>query len=423
MLIKRQQKDKNVRKLYRVLAPVAVIAVGTAGIVALNATAPKPDKKEETVRSISMFVEPVISRAVTLTVSTQGEVRPKTEIDLISQVSGRIKQVDNNFVDGGSFKAGQSLVKVEDEDYQYAVTIAESTVAEATAQFARTRADANIVAKQWEKWVDGIPTDLALRKPQVAQATAKLKAAEANRDKARLNLKRTKISVPFTGRIRSKSVDIGQYVSLGTKIGRVFATDVVEIRLPLSDHQLSTLNLPMAFQATSDNAPRVILSATLADKTYEWEGKLVRTAAAIDPQTRMLYAVAEVKDPYGAAAINGMPLAVGLFVNATIEGRAFDNGIVMPRAALRAGSKAYVVTDDNKLSIREVTILSSSPDGVIIGSGVESGERVVISPVRTAINGMAVQALSSDGEIVPKADSDAETEIVSQTVAATATGK
>ena len=411
------------RKLFRILAPVAVIAVGTAGIVALNATAPKPDKKEETVRSISMFVEPVTSQAVTLTVSTQGEVRPKTEIDLISQVSGRIKHVGDNFVDGGSFKSGQSLAKIEDEEYEYAVTVAESNVAEATAQFARTRADADIVAKQWDKWVDGIPTDLALRKPQIAQATAKLKAAEANRDKARLDLKRTEISVPFTGRIRSKSVDIGQYVSLGTKIGRVFATDVVEIRLPLSDHQLSTLNLPMAFQATSDNAPRVILSANLAGKAYEWEGRLVRTAASVDPQTRMLYAVAEVKDPYGASAVDGMPLAVGLFVNATIEGRAYDNGIVMPRAALRAGSKAYVVTDDNKLSIREVTILSSSPDGVIIGSGVTSGEQVVISPVRTAIDGMAVKALSSDGVIMPEAGSETETEAVSETPTETATGK
>lgn len=415
------------RKLYRILAPIAVLATGVAGIVALNATAPKPDKKEETVRTVSMFVEPVVSRAVTLTVSTQGEVRPKTEIDLISQVSGRIKQVDKNFVDGGSFELGQALVKVEDEDYNYAVTVAESNVAEATAQFARTRADADIVAKQWEQWVDGIPTDLALRKPQIAQATAKLKAAEANRDKARLNLKRTEISVPFTGRIRSKFVDVGQYVSLGTKIGRVFSTDVVEIRLPLSDHQLSTLNLPMAFQATSDNAPRVILSANLAGKSYEWEGRLVRTAASIDPQTRMLYAVAVVKDPYGAAAINGMPLAVGLFVNATIEGRAFDNGIVMPRAALRAGNKAYVVTSDDKLSIRDVTVLSSSPDGVIIGSGVETGEQVVVSPVRTAINGMTVKPLIPGGETTSEidvaSDGEATTEPATEVTTDTAAGK
>lgn len=415
------------RKLYRILAPIAVLATGVAGIVALNATAPKPDKKEETVRTVSMFVEPVVSRAVTLIVSTQGEVRPKTEIDLISQVSGRIEHVGENFVDGGTFQLGQALVKVEDDDYEYAVTIAESNVAEATAQFARTRADADIVAKQWEQWVDGIPTDLALRKPQIAQATAKLKAAEANRDKARLNLKRTEISVPFTGRIRSKSVDVGQYVSLGTKIGRVFSTDVVEIRLPLSDHQLSTLNLPMAFQATSDNAPRVILSANLAGKLYEWKGRLVRTAASIDPQTRMLYAVAEVQDPYGAAAKDGMPLAVGLFVNATIEGRAFDNGIVMPRAALRAGNKAYVVTSDDKLSIRDVTVLSSSPDGVIIGSGVETGEQVVVSPVRTAINGMTVKPLILGGETTPEIDvasvGEVTTEPTSEATTDTAAGK
>ena len=386
------------RKLYRILTPIVVLAHGVVGVVALNATAPQPEKKEETVRTVSMFVEPVISRAVTLTVSTQGEVRPKTEIDLISQVSGRVEQVNVNFVDGGTFNKDQTLVKVEDDDYEFAVTIAESNVAEATAQFARTRADADIVAKQWDKWVDGTPTDLALRKPQVAQATAKLKAAEANRDKARLNLGRTEISVPFKGRVRTKGVDIGQYVSAGSKIGRVFSTDIVEIRLPLSDQQMAILNLPLAFQATEDNAPRVILSADLAGKAYSWEARLVRTAASIDPETRMLYAVAEVKDPYGAAATDGMPLAVGLFVSAKIEGRAFDNGTVMPRAALRPGSKAYVVDSQDKLSIRDVTILSSGPDGVIIGSGVEAGEKVVVSPVRTAINGMIVKPLSPEGE-------------------------
>ena len=406
------------RKLYRILAPVAVLAVGAAGVAALSATAPKPEKKEETVRTVSMFVEPVVSQTVTLMVSTQGEVRPKTEIDLMSQVTGRVRYVNENFVDGGTFLKGQTLVKVEDDDYGFAVTVAEANVAEATAKFARTRADADIVAKQWDKWVDGKPTDLALRKPQVAQATAKLKAAEANRDKARLNLKRTEISVPFKGRVRTKGVDIGQFVSVGTKIGTVFSTDVVEIRLPLSDHQLSTLNLPMAFQATKDNAPRVILSADLAGKNYSWEGRLVRTAAAVDPETRMLYAVAEVKDPYGAAAKDGMPLAVGLFVNAKIEGRTFDNGIVMPRAALRAGSKAYVVDSENKLSIRDVTVLSSSPEGVIIGSGVEAGEQVVVSPVRTAINGMTVKPLTSESD----AAEDTEDPSV-EPAAETATGK
>ncbi len=404
------------RKLFRILTPIAILATGAAGVVALNATAPKPEKQEETVRTISMFVEPVVSKAVTLTVSTQGEVRPKTEIDLISQVTGRVKSVSDNFVDGGSFKYGQSLIKIEDDDYEFAVTVAEANVAEATAKFARTRADADIVAKQWEKWVDGIPTDLALRKPQIAQATAKLKAAEANRDKARLNLERTNISVPFKGRVQTKSVDIGQYVSAGSKVGRVFSTDIVEIRLPLSDQQLATLNLPMAFQATKDNAPNVTLSTTLAGKKYSWTGRLVRTAASIDPETRMLYAVAEVKDPYGAAAVDGMPLAVGLFVSATIEGRTFEDGTVMPRAALRAGSKVYVVSTDNKLSIREVTILSSSPDGVIIGSGVGVGEQVVTSPVRTAINGMTVKALAPDGSTIGEP-------IVEENATETAVGK
>ena len=185
-----------------------------------------------------------------------------------------------------------------------------------------------------------------------------------------------------------RSVGVGQYVNVGFKLGRVFATDKVEVRLPLTDRQLTELNLPIGFVATAGNGPKVSLRANLGGGDHVWEGRIVRTHASVDQQTRLMYAVAEVVDPYGKLNDRGMPLAVGLFVTADIEGVKPQNALVMPRDALRSEDKVYVIKDD-KLEIRTVDVLSTSTEQVFVTAGVEPGEKVVTSPVRGAHDGMA----------------------------------
>jgi multidrug efflux pump subunit AcrA (membrane-fusion protein) len=156
----------------------------------------------------------------------------------------------------------------------------------------------------------------------VAEARARLKAAQADLEQTRLNLERTAISLPFAGRLVSTRVDVGQYVAPGSVLGRAFATDVVETRLALSNAQLAALGLPIGFSASPGQGLPVIFSARVAGMDQRWQGRLVRLDASIDPDTRMLYGSAEVEDPYGAnVSDQGMPLAVGLFVTASIQGR------------------------------------------------------------------------------------------------------
>lgn len=380
----------------RVVTPIIVMVVGIALIVTMAILAPKPEKKEDAPRVISAFVERAESKPITLMVKSQGEVSPKTEVDVISQVSGRVVSISQTFVPGGAITPGDVIVEIDPTDYQFAVTNAEARVAEMQARFSRTQADADIVKRQWEEWGDGEPSDLALKKPQLAEATANLKAAESSLSQARVNLERTKIRLPFSGRVREKMADIGQVVSTGSKLGRVFSTEVVEVRLPLSDSQLAQLNLPLAFQANAKNAPKVTLSANIAGKNHQWTGRLVRTAAAIDPRTRMIYATVEVQDPYGMGMSDDMPLAIGLFVDASIEGRSLENALVIPRAALNTGNRVYVITNDNKLEIRTVEVLLSDPEMVVLVSGINAGEMVATSPLRNVVDGMTVVAIKSD---------------------------
>jgi multidrug efflux pump subunit AcrA (membrane-fusion protein) len=179
----------------------------------------------------------------------------------------------------------------------------------------------------------------------------------------------------------------------------VFATDSVEIRLPLTDGELATLGLPVAFQASDDTpGPQVDLSASVGGQMRHWAGEVVRTDSAIDSQTRTMSAIVEVADPYGAAAeAAGAPLAIGLFVSADITGRQIDYAYALPRSALRGADMVYVANLDGTLSIRNVTVADSTVDRVIVTAGVQEGERIVTSPLRAAAEGMLIRALDQNG--------------------------
>jgi RND family efflux transporter MFP subunit len=376
---------------------VLVLALGIGVVQALIATKPEPEKKDDTLREVSLYVDEVRSETVTVSVTTQGEVRPKTEIDLVPQVSGRIVFLADEFAEGAEFGPNTTLVKIDDAEYRLSEVRAEARVAEAHTKLEEELATAKIKQEQWaDRRNKGEPTPYALNEPQVAEARAKIRSAEAELAEARLNLSRTEVKVPFQGRIRERSAGVGQYVAAGARLGRVFSTDKIEVKLPLTDTQLVELNLPIGFMANGNNAPEVDLKAMVGNVEHVWRGHIVRTLAAVDQQTRLIYAIAEVTDPYGAATSDNMPLAVGLFVTAEIAGVKPQSAFVIPRVALRSADKVYVVNDEGELEIRTVEVLSTSADRVLLTSGVADGEQIVTSTIPAAIDGMKVQALIRD---------------------------
>lgn len=385
------------KKLLKIISPVLVLVVSIGIVQGLSAAKPEPEKKEEAQRLVSLYVDEVKSDTVTISVQTQGEVRPKTEIDLIPQISGRIVGISDAFAEGAEFNPGETLIKIDDTNYKLAVVRAQARVAEAEVALQRELANAKIKKEHWlDKTNAGEPTPYALNKPQVMEAEAKLLSAESDLKEARLNVARTEINVPFLGRVREKNVGIGQYVTAGTRLGRVFSTDTVEIRLPLTDSQLAELNLPMGFMADAFNAPVVQFSSRVGNREHVWNGRIVRTHASVDQQTRLIYAIAEVEDPYGLGADHGAPLAVGMFVHADIAGVNSQSALVLPRLALRNANKVYVINDENRLEIRTVEVLSTSEDTVLVSNGVKVGDKVVTSTIPAAVDGMEVRAITRE---------------------------
>jgi RND family efflux transporter MFP subunit len=378
--------------LLRFTGPILVLAVGIGLFALLKAAAPAPETEETRARPVTVYTQ-VVERADTvLSVQTQGEVRARTGIELTTQVSGRVISASNEYIEGGRFDADTVLLKIEDTDYRLALREAEAAVAAAELGVQQALADADVAQKQLRNATNA--SELALKKPQIEEARARREAALAALEQARLNLERTAVRLPFTGRVASTAVHVGEYVAMGNPLGRVFATDEVQVRLPLNDQQLSALGLPIGFTADNGNAPTVMLSAEVAGRQHRWQGQLRHIDAAMDSATRLIYATAIVDDPYGAGrSEDGMPLAVGLFVNAQIEGRTVRDAVRIPSHGLRPGGQVFVVNSSGLLDIRQAEVEHLSTDYAVISEGLAPGERLVVSALRNPISGMALATI------------------------------
>jgi RND family efflux transporter MFP subunit len=328
-------------------------------------------------------------------VETQGTVRPRREIKLVSQVAGRVEAVSPHFAEGGFFGAAEQLVKVEDIDYQFVIARAESQVAAARQRVAEEQGRTLQARREWRDLGSEQGNALFLRKPQLASAQAALKASEADLAAARLDLDRTAISAPFNGRISEKNVDLGQYVTPGSVIATVYDTDVVLVRLPLTGRQVALLDLPLNYDnvaADGVGGASVTLRARFANKMWEWQGRIVRTDANIDENSRVVYAVAEVDQPFAREeGSERPPLAPGLFVNAIISGRQLPRVSNLPRSALRSDGSVMIVDAQQRAQVKQVSILQSDAEQVWV-QGLDGGERVIVREPILTVAGMAVVA-------------------------------
>jgi RND family efflux transporter MFP subunit len=341
-------------------------------------------------------------------VRANGTVMPRTQSDLVPQVSGEVVWVSPALVSGGFFDAGDPLIKIDPRDYEAALESARAAVARAQSEFARARTERD---RQRELAQRGVASQA-----QIDDANNAFRVAEAQRREARANLERaereldrTQIRAAYEGRVRSENVDVGQFVTRGTAVAQLYAVDFAEVRLPIPDRELAFLELALrsraaeeAAEGAADSGPEVLLHAEFAGRKQTWRGQIVRTEGEIDPRTRVVHVVARVEHPYA----EDPPLAVGLFVSAEILGRSEASAFVVPRTALREGpdgDEVLVVDAENRVRFRPVGVLRERRGEVVIGSGLREGERVLVSPLGTAVEGMLVRVV---GDVPPQAADD-----------------
>ena len=391
-----------------ILLPIAILILGLVGTLALVRSRPPVETQPVEVLAPLVRVVEIEQRSVSLDVTAQGTVLPRTETTLMAQVAGEIVAVAPSFETGGFFRRGEVMVSLDRRDHEIALERAEARVAQNQLRVVLERAESQVAAEDWRDLGQGEADPLVLREPQLAEAEAAVAAAEADVKKARLDLERTRIRAPFDGRVRTKHVDLGQFVVPGQAIAGVHAIDYAEVRLPVPDDELAFVDLPFGFSDGPDGAgPPVQISARFAGRRHAWQGSIVRTEGELDATSRMLHLVARVEGPYRRGDDpERPPLAVGLFVDATIAGRTLADAVLLPRSALHEAGQVLVVDEDNRLRLRDVDVARVDSETMVLSGGLKEGERVCVSQLDVVVDGMEVRTVAAElgGELRSEED-------------------
>lgn len=360
----------------------------------------QPEQSDISEAVLLVETRQLVPTSTQITVQSQGTVEARTRTTLVSEVSGTVVEVSPAFVPGGFFRRGDMLLRVDDADYQAALSRSEAALASARSALQLEQGQADVAQREWDRLPPDqqariVGKDLYLRKPQLAEAEARLVAAEADLEEAKRDLARTRILAPYDGLVSSKSADIGQYINAGSTLAETFAIDYAEVRLPIPETRLAWLDLPGATAlATSDmeGGPSVTLSSDIGGSVQQWEGYLSRTEGVLDTRTRVLYAVVRVQDPYGVHdSGREVPLRVGTFVNASIAGSVLENVYVLPRHTLQGNNIVWVADQENRLRSRTVQVVTVNGDEAYVSEGFEPGDRLVLTRMENPLNGMAIQ--------------------------------
>ncbi|MEM7282926.1 MAG: efflux RND transporter periplasmic adaptor subunit, partial [Pseudomonadota bacterium] len=343
----------------------------------------------------------VFGQEYTVRLQSYGTVQPRTQSILVAQVTGQVVSINDDFREGGYFEKGDVLLTIDDRDYAADVRIAEASLMDARQALAEAAARSEQALQDWQRLGNpGEPSDLVLRKPQLAAAEARVISARSALEKTRLDFERTKIIAPFDGRVLRQLVDLGQVVGNNTQVAEIYSTDTVEVRLPLRNSDLAFIDLPENYrnsapeEATSQ--PNVTLRSSLG-ANEAWQGEIVRAEGAIDPTARQLHVVAEIDDPFGADNIGRSPLKIGEYVTAELEGKTLTDVILIPNGTIYQGSYVYVVENDLLLR-RDIQIAWQNEEHSIIANGLANGDTLVTTPLGQVTSGLAVRLLNgSDG--------------------------
>ena len=324
-----------------------------------------------------------------ISVRTQGTVEPVRRVGLVAQVSGKVESVSDRFLDGRFFKAGDILLQLEKADYEFAIARARAQEAAAAQRVAEERGRNLQAQREWRELGTSEANDLFLRKPQLRAAEASLAAAQADVAAAELALERTTVRAPFDGRLEKKSVDLGQFVAPGTTLAQIYATERVEVHLPISDSQLALLELPL-FETAVEAYPEVVLSARFGGERWQWPGKIARVEASIDRDSRVTFAIAEVSNPFGESGSQRPPLTPGLFVEASISGKPIQQSVELPATALRGDNTVLLVNENSRLERLPVELLRREQQRVWV-RGISAGAQVVAEQSSLLAAGAAIE--------------------------------
>nr|WP_231617983.1 efflux RND transporter periplasmic adaptor subunit [Pseudoalteromonas sp. NZS127] len=377
-------KECLVASKKQIILPFAVLIGGIALAFAFSTMKTPPEEKPEQDTRPLIATQHVHLDAITLDVKSYGIVKPKDKTELIAQVGGQVISVAGQFVEGAFVKQGDILARIDPNDYEADLIEAQAGLAQASSALEIERAQAHVAKAEWERIKadasDAIASQLYLRKPQLAEKMARYRSAQASVKRANRNLERTYIKAPYNAIINERSISLGSVVNQGSRLGALSAIAVAEVRLPVADNELQ-------FLSNGGINANVTFSTQYAGKQTTWQAKIIRSEGVVDQKSRMSYLVAQLATPY---ANNSQPLRFGSYINATIEGRALDNAIIVPHHLVK-NNKIAILNNNLTLSFKTLNIIREQNGMIIANQGLNEGDQLITSALEYPTEGMAVK--------------------------------
>ena len=369
--------------------PIIIISLGI--LICSLLIRCSPEIKPDEVKRIIPVVDSMLlkSRDMNIIIDSQGTIIPRTESQLYPEIRGEVIFVSSKLDEGSSFNKGDVLLRIDSRDYELDIKTAEASLDDARIALSIMLAESNFEREQWEISNSGVASDLRLKIPQLKKAESTVEAAEANLEKLKRNLDKTTIRAPYDGLVRKKNVDRGTVIGPGYLIASIYAINYLEVKLPISDEDLSFLDIPLdGSQINKSKQPKVILSGSLGGENINWEGSIVRMEAEFDSKSRMAILIARVSDPYKYK----FPLRVGQYVQAEITGKNYKNLYIVDRELIKNNNQVVTInTIDSTLEYLDINILRYIDDSALINKGLIDEVTICTTNLDIMYNGMKIR--------------------------------
>ncbi|MFP4128470.1 MAG: efflux RND transporter periplasmic adaptor subunit [Desulfonatronovibrio sp.] len=384
------------RNLFKIIIPVVILILAGALTMFMVKQRSAPQRVQEKEQHVLVRVLEAEFENRNSVISSTGTVREVREAEISAEVSGRIEYVSEQLLPGKVLDKGEVIVRVDDRDYRFAIQNARAEVARAELELARIESSAAVARREWEMFQDKDtekPAPLVLYEPQLKNARAALDSARARLEQARLNLERTVIRSPFVSLVRSQNAAPGRYITPGSPVTVLAEIEKAEVIVHLPQSDVRWIDIP----GPEDKEPgsEVLVRVMGKSRDSAVTGRISRSLGRVDPQTRMLGIVVEVEDPYAVSdkfSEHESELAFGSFVQVEITGPELEDVVVLPRQALRENSTVWIADKDDRLEIRDVSVKRFQEDQVMISSGIQSGERIILTNISAPAQGMKIKA-------------------------------
>ncbi|MEM1415481.1 MAG: efflux RND transporter periplasmic adaptor subunit [Myxococcota bacterium] len=398
--------------LARALVPLLIVAGALAlylGLVGTRPAAPRTPPRDDA-RLVEVITLQAGHQAVT--VEARGQVIPAKRVALVPQVTGIVRWVSPRLVPGGHFDAGETLLRLDDREYRLSLQTQRASRSDATLALRLEREQQAVAEQEWalfERMASAGTVSrerstgeaLARRQPQLENAELAAQAAEANLDRARLDLTRTRLPAPFPAMVLEESVEVSQLVGPTSAVVTLVGTEAFWIEVAVPAEQLPALRIPPP-GADEGEGSRARITHRVGEGSTTRPGRVLRLLPDLDPNGAMARVLVAVEDPLDLEREDAdarVPLLLGSYVEVRIEAAPLTDVIEVPRAAVHEGSRAYVMNHEGELEIRSLAIVWRRRESVLVRGGLAAGERLVTSRVAHPVPGLPLRsATPSDAD-------------------------